>query len=216
MEDKKKRLVNTIFETKRDDHLADTIWYQYIPLMQKHSQYGTPKMSDNGRRLKDMEKETMGDENMEQRKFKVGDKIRVADRTTHMNGKTGEIKYYDGSSWRPYQVQIYGESELLWLESDEMELVEEAKEMTGFEVLLKHWGLKVGEKFNIEGDNYNPYYFNESGNMFDCDDDKRDSYNVWKIVTGRSKIEKIKVKEMTIADIEKELGYAIKVVKEEK
>lgn len=176
---------------------------------------------------------TIGDENMEQRKFKVGDKVKY-------NNGCGKVYYgevladmYEGyipvglHGFEGHMLQVAfpglrrtiiekGYENQCWLSSpDNLKLVEE-KEMTGFEVLLKHWGIEVGEKFNIKGSECNPYYFDKDGNLYDCDDDIRIKDWAWAIVTGCANIEKIKVKEMTIADIEKELGYAIKVVKEDK
>lgn len=185
-----------------DDYLLG----QSIAFMQKHSQYGMSPLQSI--------KTQMGDENMEQRKFKVGDKIRVKNFAESKNGKLGKITDYDDTEWRPYKVEL--EDRSVWmLYNHEMELVEE-KKMTGFEVLLKHWGIEVGEKFNIKESDCNPYYFDKDGDLYDCDDDIRNEDWAWEIVTECANIEKIKVKEMTIADIEKELGYAIKVVKEKK
>ena len=89
----------------------------------------------------------MGDENMEKRKFKVGDKIRIVSCVSSYNGKIATIIYFDGNDYRPYHVRVHETKNTIYL---------------------------------------NP---------------------VW---------ERKHVKEMTIAEIEKELGYAIKVVKEKK
>lgn len=97
-----------------DDYLLS----QSIAFMQKHSQYGMLPLQS----IKTLE---MGDDNMEQRKFKVGDKVRIVDFAEKFNGKIGEIKCFDGSGWRPYQVLIQGESNPNWLDSREIELVEE-------------------------------------------------------------------------------------------
>lgn len=88
--------------------------------------------------------------------------------------------------------------------------------MTGFEVLLKHWGIEVGEKFKIKGSGCNPYYFDKDGNLYDCDDDIRNNDWAWDIVTGCAKIQKIEVKEMTMEEICKALGYDVKIKKEDK
>lgn len=195
------------------------LMWQQIAFMKKHSRYGMLPLQSI---------KTMGDENMEQRKFKPGDKIRVVDYTPNINGKTGEIKYFDGSSWRPYQVQVYGESELLWLDSDEIELVEE-KKMTGnkaIDALMEELGVEVGEEFIIKGDyeEYSPHHFNAKGELKDRNDCSSNS-ELMDLIYGKLEIKKIpkkEVKEMTIGEIQELLkekygiDFDVKVVKEEK
>lgn len=178
-----------------------------------------------------------GDDNMEQRKFKVGDKVKVNDRESFKPCTgIGEIIHIDDEAMPvPYLVGIKGfdghsgnalgaeniakqkgyDMQCWWCGESWLELLEE-EEMTPFEVLLNHWGIKVGEKFNIDGGVFNPYHFDEDGYLYDSDGEKSGVGILAEMLAGEMKIEKIKVKEMTIADIEKELGYAIKVVKEEK
>lgn len=174
---------------------------------------------------------------MEQRKFKVGNKVKVNSRKSFKPCvDIGEIIYINNKSMTtPYLVGVKGfnghsgdgfgsekiakqkgyDKQCWWCEESDLELLEE-KKMTGLEVLLNHWEIEVGEKFNIEGEQYNPYYFDYDGYLLDCCDDDAE-YQFAKLLTGKRKIQKIEpAKEMTIAEIEKELGYAIKVVKEEK
>ena len=182
-------------------------------------------------------RETMekGDDNMEQRKFKVGDKVRVL--YGGLDGMIGKIAFVRNERAHVPYVVVFDENinmlgqdvdaakqaiqkgydyRKCWIyDCDELELVEE-EEMTPFESLLNHWGIEVGEEFNIEGEQYNPYYFDYDGYLFDCCNDDA-QYQFAKLLTGKRKIQKIEpAKEITIAEIEKELGYAIKVVKEEK
>lgn len=167
-------------------------------------------------------------------KFKVGDKVKVNIRDCFKQGECiGEIVYINDKLASPYLVGIKGSNghsghnfgcekiaeqkgyrnQCWWHQEFDLELVEEA-ELTPFELLLNYWGIKVGEKFNIEGERYNPYYFDDDGYLFDCCDDDA-QYQFVKLLTGKCKIQKIEAREMTIAEIEKELGYTIKVVKED-
>lgn len=194
-----------------DDYLLG----QSIAFMQKHSQYGMSPLQS----IKTLE---MGDENMEKIEFKVGDKIRIVNSfVPYLNGKTAiiteiENNCTDGRPYCPYCVRlIHRPTETIWLGSYEMELVREEKEMKLFELLLNHWGVEVEEKFNIDNGNYGPYHFNKEGRLIDRDGDDADSSYI-NLILGKSKIKKIEAKEMTVAEIEKELGYAIKVVKEKK
>lgn len=167
-------------------------------------------------------------------KFKVGDRVKVNIRDCFKQGECiGEIVYINNDITSPYLVGVkdsnghsgynFGgekiakqkgyDKQCWWHEESELELVEE-KKMTPLELLLNHWGIEVGENFNIEGERYNPYYFDYDGYLFDCCDDDA-QYQFAKLLTGKCKIQKIEPREMTIAEIEKELGYAIKVIKED-
>ena len=164
-------------------------------------------------------------------KFKVGDKVKYvndsgreyfgevlsADRQSDLivglkgyNGHSCAVTYPDLFDYIQQRGYL---GECVHLESTKLELVEE-KKTTPFELLLNHWGIEVGENFNIEGERYNPYYFGYDGYLYDCCDDDA-QYQFAKLLTGKRKIQKIETREMTIAEIEKELGYAIKVVKED-
>lgn len=86
-------------------------------------------------------------------------------------------------------------------------------------VLMKKLGVEVGEKFNIEGIPYSPYYFDKDGNLIDKEGDMNcGGIVVNLLIYGKRNIKKISVKEMTVSEIEKALGYKIKIVadKEEK
>lgn len=208
-----------------DDYLLS----QSIAFMQKHSQYGMLPLQS----IKTLE---MGDENMKERKFKVGDKVKVNTRNYFRPCvRIGEIVYINDKIASPYLVGVKGfnghsgdglggekiakqkgyDKQCWWCGESELELLEEA-DMKPLEVLLNHWGIEVGEKFNIDGERYNPYYFDYNGYLFDCCDDDA-QYQFAKLLTGKREIQKIEpIKEMTVAEIEKELGYAITVVKEKK
>lgn len=186
-----------------DDYLLG----QSIAFMQKHSQYGMSPLQSI---------KTMGDENMEQRKFKIGDKIRIANGSyMKSNGKIATIVNIDCSDYKPYHVQVHETKNIIYLNPEEMELVEEEKEMTGFEVLLKHWGIEVGEKFNIKEGMCNPYHFDEHTRLIDCDGDVA-GLSEWRLVKGELTIQKIEVKEMTMKEICEALGYEVKIKKEDK
>lgn len=58
------------------------------------------------------------------------------------------------------------------------------------EKVLEIIGVKVGEKFNISGSSYNPFYFDEDYEMRDCDGD-RCTIKVIDILWRNSKIEKL-------------------------
>lgn len=181
----------------------------------------------------------MGDENMEKRKFKVGDKIRIVSCVSSYNGKIATIIYFDGNDYRPYHVRVHETKNTIYLNPEEMELVEE-KEMTGFELVMgKHVVetkkgsfyllVKKDEERIISLNLDDPEEwvdFALDENLHDVEDNEFDIEKVYEYHRcGFSSIknnltspvwERKHVKEMTIAEIEKELGYAIKVVKEKK
>lgn len=101
--------------------------------------------------------------------------------------------------------------------TDMMEYIEEKDKMTSnkvINVLMKELGVEVGELFNIESSIYNPFYFDEHGNLFDKNGDSKEGF-IGYLALGEYNIQKVVVKEMTVAEIEKELGYKIKVISEE-
>lgn len=173
-----------------------------------------------------------GDDNMEQRKFKVGDKVKYDNGTGNvyygevladvhegyvpvgLHGFEGHMLQAVFPELRKTIIEKGYENQCWFSSPYHLKLVEEA-EMTPFEVLLKYWGIEVGEKFNIKEGQYNPYHFDKRMLLIDCEGDIS-SFNEWELVKGQLTIQKIEAKEMTVAEIEKELGYAIKVVKEEK
>lgn len=82
-------------------------------------------------------------------------------------------------------------------------------------VLMDELGVEVGEKFNILGSGCNPYYFNNNGILFDCNNQKRNEL-IYDLVYQVYEIEKLpKPKKMTLKEIEKELGYSIEIVEGE-
>ena len=97
----------------------------------------------------------------------------------------------------------------------------EQRKMTGnrvIDVLMEELGVEIGEEFEIEDALFNPYRIRKDGYLVSRDGDIS-WFCLAELVLGERTIKKIpkpEIKEMTIAEIEKELGYAIKVVKEEK
>lgn len=209
------------------------LMWQQITFMQKHSSYGMLPLQSI--------KTQMGDDNMEQRKFKVGDKVKVNIRepfkpsigeVIYINDKRTQVSYLvgvkgfnghsgDGFGGEKIAKQKGYDKQCWWYGESDLELLEE-KKMTRNKVintLMEELGVEVGEEFEIAGwDGTSPYHFNEDGELID-------SYNLDSepellgLIYKRSTIKKVKkpeAKEMTVAEIEKELGYAIKVVKEKK
>lgn len=104
--------------------------------------------------------------------------------------------------------------------TDMLEHVEEEKKMTSnavINMLMKVLGVEVGEKFNVSDSFCNPFHFRENGWLIDRNGTIR-TETFGAIAMGLRNIQKIPVKEMTFEEIEKELGYKIKIVagKEEK
>ena len=173
-------------------------------------------------------------------KFKVGDKVRVVNFTEELNGKIGEIKYFDGSDCRPYAVFIQGQNSPNWLHSYEMELVEEEEMETVFELEMgRHvvetrngnlYLLVKQERDIIVGLNldcpssYVTLSLDE--NLQDVEDHNFDIKRVYKYRNcGFSKIkeklsepvwEREEIKEMTMKEICDALGYEVKIKKEDK
>lgn len=79
-------------------------------------------------------------------------------------------------------------------------------------VLMKKLGVEIGEEFEIEDGAYNPYHFDEKGNLVSARKFLNSGTLVQDLIYGKKSIKKIPI-EMTIADIEKKLGYRIKVIK---
>ena len=153
---------------------------------------------------------------MEERKFKVGDKVkftkygedyygevlkvresgRLALGLKGFNGHNCEgdcdkklndlikEKGYDGQCWNVSKDDVNVEL----VEKKEMD-----KKTTGnkvIDVLMEELGVKINEEFNIEGQLYNPYHFNEKGELRDRDDD--DSHGeLGRLVQKKLSIEKI-------------------------
>lgn len=202
-----------------------------------------------------------GDDNMEQRKFKVGDKVKVNDRGSFEPCVgIGEIIYINNNLTSPYLVGIKGfkghsgnglggeeiaeqkgyDTQCWWCEESVLELLEEKKMETVFELKMGKHVVEVRDGYRYllvkqEGDTIVGLNLDDSTtyttlvldeNLQDIENHSFDIKRVYEYRNcGFSKIkenlsdpvwERKHVKEMTIAEIEKELGYAIKVVKEKK
>lgn len=180
-----------------------------------------------------------------ERNFKVGDKVRIRqwDDMAKEFGidKNGDIKASAGfiQEMRPLCGKKAKIGEIdgnhVFLEDfedcegldtdydysmDMIEHVEEEKKMTSNAVtnmLMEILGVEVGEEFNTPISSNGPFHFREDGCLIDCKGSIRaDIFG--KIAMGLCSIQKIPVKEMTLEEIERELGYKIKIVagKEEK
>lgn len=225
-----KRLLNKAYgknATPEDRRLAKLIMFSTYGLF--------------GATLPHVPRETMekGDDKMEQRKFKVGDKVRIVDFAEKFNGKIGEIKCFDGSGWRPYQVLIQGENNPNWLDSREIELVEEEEMRPMFKLemgkhvvetrngsrylLVKQEGCTiVGLNLDVST-SYAILILDE--NLQDVEDDNFDIKRVYKYRNcGFSNIkenlsepvwEREEVKEMTMKEICDALGCEVKIKKED-
>lgn len=81
------------------------------------------------------------------------------------------------------------------------------------DALMEELGVEVGEEFNIKEYMPNPFHFNESGNLINgLGNTVNDLIGI--IIIKKPDIEKIPVKEMTVSEIEKELGHKIKIIPE--
>lgn len=179
-----------------------------------------------------------------ERNFKVGDKIRIRqwDDMAKEFGidKNGDIKALSGfiQEMRPLCGkkakigEIYGNCVFLedfedceGLDTDydySMDMIEHVEEekMTSNAVtnaLMKVLGVEVGEEFNVLASVHNPFHFREDGHLVDKEGLIRaDTFG--ELAMCIRDIQKISAKEMTLEEIEKELGYKIKIVagKEEK
>lgn len=230
------------------------LMWQQIAFMQKHSQYGMSPLQS----IKTLE---MGDENMKERKFKVGDKVKVNTRNYFRPCvRIGEIVYINDKLGSPYLVGVKGfnghsgdglggekiakqkgyDKQCRWCGEYDLELLEEKKMETVFELVMgKHvvetkkgsfYLLVKTDKERITSLNLDDpeewVDFALDENLHDVEDNDFDIEKVYEYHRcGFSSIknkltgpvwERKHVKEMTIAEIEKELGYAIKVVKEKK
>lgn len=169
---------------------------------------------------------------MEQRKFKVGDKVKVNDRNSFKPAVgIGEIIYINDKLMAHYLVGIKGfnghsgnglggekiakqkgyDNQCWWCDESDLELLEE-KKMTGnkvINVLMEELGVEIDEEFEIEGyTQYSPYHFNKRGELRDKNI-HASSVELLEIICNNAKIQKIhklETKEMTIEEIEKELG----------
>lgn len=176
-----------------------------------------------------------------ERNFKVGDKVRIRqwddmvkefggtdsqiqcsigflDDMKPLCGKIAKIsgfKLIDGMEQVCLDFEDADEIDTDWYYSTDMlELVNREDSLTSNEVinvLMKKLGVEVGEKFNIERVIYNPFYFDEHGNLFDNNGGSREDY-IGYLALGEYNIQKVFVKEMTVSEIEKELGYSVKVI----
>lgn len=169
-------------------------------------------------------------------KFKIGDKVRVKNncRYKHMIGMIGEVT--DFSVSLSVEVKFknwgkgHGEDNNNWIiNNDELELVEK---LTKGKLLDMPVGTKITT--DAEDEDYRLWIKIEDSTFILSNDDccTIDDYEINKDLTldadedYGTKIIKVEepryteiyadeTKEMTIAEIEKKLGYSIKVVKEE-
>lgn len=74
--------------------------------------------------------------------------------------------------------------------------------------------LEIGDRFNVDGFYDSPYHFDKNYDLIDRHGNFVFDYELYYnlIVNGES-IKKRYVREVTIEELEKELGYCIKVVK---
>lgn len=160
-------------------------------------------------------------------KYKVGDKVRVKDHgvdvgpgwvdsMNHMMGKIATIS--DISDMGYYRI----EEEAYWW-CDEMfeglvESVDNSLESTGNEIidlLMKKLDVKIDEEFEIELGCLSPYHFDKNGILINSCGDATKAW-IAEMIYGEVEIKKIpKPKEMTMQELEKALGYPVKIVKEE-
>lgn len=154
--------------------------------------------------------------------FKVGDRVRVVkDTGNHIDGmvigKEYKITRIDGPA------TLYELDNIFWVEPEEISMGPIRKKE-----LLE---MPMGTKVITDEEENNEYIYDGSDIFHNNDNDAFDSFDItdnlmvndWhdcKIVEVlapeyRTVYKKDEVKEMTIAEIEKELGYAVKIVKEE-
>lgn len=97
---------------------------------------------------------------------------------------------------------------------DMIEHVEEKEKMTSNVVtnaLMDMLGVEVGEWFDVPIPSGGPFRFREDGCLVDRKGSiRKDIFG--QIAMGLCSIQKIPVKEMTLEEIERELGYKIKIV----
>lgn len=179
-----------------------------------------------------------------ERNFKVGDKVRIRqwddmakefgiDKNGDIEASSGFIQEMKPLCGKKAKIgEIYGKR--VFLEDfedceeldtdydysmDMIEHVEEKKRTSNVvtNVLMDVLGVEVGEEFNVPASMHNPFYFREDGKLVDKEGLIRiDTFG--ELAMGIRDIQKISAKEMTLEEIEKELGYKIKIVagKEEK
>lgn len=154
-------------------------------------------------------------------KFEIGDRVK----TKYGIGEISDIGCYNfflvkisgfkGGCFNDIMTSIEYEDRYFWFFEDELKIIQEGNIIDSevMRALMRNLGVEIGEEFNIKDTPYNPYHFEEAGFLIDRDRDTCSSDVIGDLVLGRKSIEKIPVKEMTIAEIEKALGYRVKVVK---
>ena len=167
-------------------------------------------------------------------RLKVGDKVIVIDDREGLGvgNKIGIIKI-DDESTKPYKVYFEDIDRECWFCEDQLKLVVN-KKPTKQELLDMPAGTKIytdaeAEDYQvwlkkIDGDFCNEY--NDTFGKYDIEDDLKLNLDVEDYGTKIIKIEKpiyetvydssTEVQEMTIAEIEKALGHAVKIIKEGK
>lgn len=161
-------------------------------------------------------------------KFKVGDRVEYIgnDQLDPLSyGDKGRVilccdymMYYvewDKRDSRMHDGNGNGKDHHCWFVREcEIRKVKEEKKMTSNEVtnaLMNVLGVEVEEKFNVPTSTSSPFHFRKDGRLIDCNGSIREDI-FGGIAMGTRKINKISIKEMTVSEIEKELGYKIKVV----
>lgn len=174
-----------------------------------------------------------------ERNFKVGDKVRIRqwddmaeefgmDGTDYIQTLEGFVELMRPLCGKKAKIgSIHGERVSLEdfedcegldtdfsYSMDMIEHVEEKEKMTSNAVvnlLMDILGVKVGEEFNVPISRNGPFHFREDGCLVDCKGSiRRDIFG--EIAMGICSIQKVPIKEMTFEEIERELGYKIKIV----
>lgn len=159
------------------------------------------------------------------RELKVGDRVKVIDNRENLSLKSniGELKIND-ETCKPYKIYFKDIDKNFWFYKDQ---VVSGERMTKKELLDMPIGTKIttdakeDNEFVYDGDSF----YNENGCIEDYDIEDDLSISDEDYGTKIIKIEEPKyttiydysteVQEMTVAEIEKALGHAVKIIKEE-
>ena len=87
----------------------------------------------------------------------------------------GRVKYYDNEGVQSISFDIF---------------ITNIEAISNKEKVLKMIGVKLGEQFNIIGDPYNPYAFDDNYDLIDEEGDESNQ-KVFNILWGKEKIEKL-------------------------
>ena len=145
-------------------------------------------------------------------KYKIGDKVKVKDHPIDVG--PGWVEGMDGMLGKIVKIRKVTSSGCYRIEGSYYEwcneMFEDMVQTTGNEIIdlfMKKLGVKINEEFKINGSFYNPYKITEKGFLIDCDGDERTDLLGELILEQRTikKITKPKIKEMTVAELEKAL-----------